>query len=202
MRRLPRFPGPLTGISRAAVLLGLLAACPTTSLLAQTDRASTIAAQREAMQRLALLDGIWRGPAWSLTSDGRRSLILTERIGTLLDGTVRVLNGRGYRPDGSVDYEALGVIAYDPLTRSYRLTAWSLGSSRVFPLEVTDDGFAWETTAPDGAAIRFRARISEGVWHEIGERRSPNGGTTVVTEIRMTRLGDSAWPAGDAVPVN
>lgn len=168
---------------------------------APLDRTTTVAAQREAMARLAFMDGAWRGPSWTVTTKGRLDLILTERIGTLLGGTLRVLNGLGYRADGSFGYQALGVIAYDPRTRSYSLTAWSMGSARVFPLEVTEDGFRWETTAADGTSIRYRALIRAGEWHEVGERVSASGAVTRVTEIRMRRIGDSAWPAGSPVPM-
>ena len=54
------------------------------------------------MARLAYLDGVWRGPAWSLTPQGRREMIQTERIGPFLGGSVRVMEGRGYTADGSV----------------------------------------------------------------------------------------------------
>ena len=168
---------------------------------AQSDRAATVAAQRDAMKKLSFMDGKWRGPTWTETSKGRLELVLTERIGTLLDGTLRILDGRGYRPDGSVGYQALGIIDYDPKTRAYLFTTWSLGSSRTFPFQVKDEGFTWEAAGPDGARIRYRARISQGVWHETGERVAPDGSVTKVTDIRMKRLGDTPWPAGDPVPM-
>jgi hypothetical protein len=41
-----------------------------------------IAAQREAMKRLAFMDGVWRGPAWTILPSGdKRTVTQTERIG-------------------------------------------------------------------------------------------------------------------------
>lgn len=168
---------------------------------AQSERAATVSAQREAMQKLSFMDGEWRGPSWTETSNGRLELILTERIGTMLDGTIRMMSGRGYQADGSVGYQALGIIDYNPSTRSYRFTTWSLGSTQTFPFTIADDGFEWETPGPDGTRIRYRARISRGAWHEIGERVARDGSVSKVTEIRMERLGDSSWPAGKPVPI-
>ena len=37
------------------------------------DPAPRLAAQRQAMARLAFMDGVWRGPAWSLTPAGGAS---------------------------------------------------------------------------------------------------------------------------------
>src|SRR5262245_9779510 len=99
-------------LNAAAFCLLLVAAAPSAAQF--PDPAARIAAQREAMTRLAFMDGVWRGPAWTLSPAGRSELIQTERIGTFLDGSVRVIEGRGYMPDGSVGFNALGVISYDP----------------------------------------------------------------------------------------
>ena len=75
------------------------------------DPATLIAAQREAMKAFAAMDGVWRGPAWSLQSNGeKRNLTQTERIGPFLDGSVKVIEGRGYKEDGTVGFNALGVV--------------------------------------------------------------------------------------------
>ena len=65
------------------------------------NAATRMQAEREAMARIAYMDGVWRGPAWSLTPGGRREVVQTERIGPLLDGGVKVIEGHGYLPDGS-----------------------------------------------------------------------------------------------------
>ena len=82
-----------TAISVA--VLGLTFASPLAAQ-PQQDPVATVAAQRQAMAPLARMDGVWRGPAWSVTQAGRRELMQTERIGTFLEGSVRVIEGRGY----------------------------------------------------------------------------------------------------------
>ena len=67
----------------------------------QQDPATLIAAQREAMAPLAFMDGVWRGPAWTILPSGQKHTVTqTERIGPFLDGSVKVIEGRGYEPDG------------------------------------------------------------------------------------------------------
>jgi len=54
-----------------------------------------IAAQRDAMLRLAYMDGVWRGPAWTILPSGEKhTFTQTERIGPFLDGSVKVIEGR------------------------------------------------------------------------------------------------------------
>ena len=36
--------------------------------------------------------------------------------------------------DGTVGFNALGVISFDPATAAYSLTSWALGRAGVFPL--------------------------------------------------------------------
>ena len=131
-------------------VLGLTFASPLAAQPRQ-DPASMVAAQRQAMAPLARMDGVWRGPAWSITPAGRHDITQTERIGTYLGGSVRVIEGRGYNADGTVGFNALGVVSFDPATNSYTISSWALGHNGVFPFRVTADGYAWEV--PAGALL-------------------------------------------------
>lgn len=83
-------------------LLGFLAFLPLLAFAqGQRDPAPVIAAQVEAMKVFASMDGVWRGPAWTLLPNGeKRNITQTERIGPFLGGSVKVIEGRGYTADG------------------------------------------------------------------------------------------------------
>ncbi len=99
------------------------------------DPATLIAAQREAMIRLLVMDGVWRGPAWTILPSGEKHTITqTERIGPFLDGSVKVIEGRGYDPDGKVTFNAFGTISYNPATRVYTLHSYAQGNVGDFVL--------------------------------------------------------------------
>src|SRR5881392_3660701 len=92
------------------------------------DPVKLIAAQREAMAPLAFMDGVWRGPAWTILPSGQKHTITqTERIGPFLDGSVKVIEGRGYEADGRVGFNAFGTISYNPATRAYTLHSYAQG---------------------------------------------------------------------------
>src|SRR6266478_9512091 len=100
--------------------------------------AAMIAAQREGMAPLAYMDGVWRGPAWTILPSGEKhNVTQTERIGPFLDGSVKVIEGRGYDSDGKVAFNAFGTIAYNPATRAYTLHSYAQGYAGDFPLKPT-----------------------------------------------------------------
>lgn len=183
----------------ALAAAAILAAQPVASQY--PDPAPRIAQQKEAMARLSVMDGVWRGPAWSLTPQGRQEMVQTERIGPMLDGAIRVMEGRGYAPDGSVRFNAVGVVSYDPDRRAYSLTSWALGHSLTVPLTVTESGYVWEAPAGPGAIIRYTATIGNGTWHEVGERIAGNAPPMRVVELNLRRVSDSDWPEAGAAPM-
>jgi hypothetical protein len=165
------------------------------------DPAATIAAQRDAMAKLAAMDGVWRGTAWSLTPTGRHDVTHTERIGPFLEGSVKVIEGRSYLPDGKVGFNAFGIISFNPFTGAYTLHSYAQGMAGDFPLKLEPDGYSWELPAGPGASIRYRATIGGGAWKEVGYRVAGAGEPVQIFEMNLKRVGDTRWPAGDAVPM-
>jgi len=158
-----------------------------------------IAAQREAMTRLAMMDGVWRGPAWTILASGEKhSITQTERIGPFLDGSVKVLEGRGYEPDGKVIFNAFGTISYDPGKKGYTLHSYAQGYVGDFVLKLTADGYIWEIPAGQ-MTIRYTAVIKDGAWLEVGDRIMPGKEPVRFFEMNLKRIGDTTWPAGGAI---
>ena len=187
-------------IRTAALALTLsLAASPAPSQV-RHDPEALVAAQREAMRALSFMDGAWRGPAWILEEGGRQQLVQTERVGPLLGGAVRLVEGRGYGRDGRTRFNAFGVISFNPATRAYSLRAYTMGMSGDFPLRLLPNGYVWEAPAGPGATIRYTATFDGGVWHEVGERIAGTAPPVRVIEMRLRRIGATDWPGAGAVP--
>ncbi|HEX6250111.1 MAG TPA: hypothetical protein VFZ56_01600 [Gemmatimonadaceae bacterium] len=188
-------------IRRALLSVPLLAA---TSLAVQAqapgDPAPRIAAQREAIAVLDRMNGTWRGPAWIISPTGERhTTTQTERVGSFLDGTVKVIEGRGYGADGAVVFNAFAIISYDPDRRSYGMRSYARGHAGDFTITPTADGLTWEIPAGP-AVIRYTAVIRDGTWHEFGERIVPGQEPIRFIEFTLTRVGDTEWPVAGAVP--
>lgn len=167
---------------------------------AQAEMQTRLQQQRQAMQALAMMDGQWRGPAWFLAPDGQRQyeLTQTERAGPFLDGAVKVVEGRGYGPDGRVTFNAFAVISFNPATGRYGMRSYAQGQEADATVDPMPDGLRW---AIPTAHIRYTITIKDGVWHEIGERAPPGQPVVKFLEMRLQRIGSSDWPAAGAVPM-
>ncbi len=169
---------------------------------AQGDPRPLLAAEKEAMKPFTWMDGVWRGPAWTILADGKRhEIIQTERIGPFLDGAVKVMEGRGYDPDGRVGFNALGVLSFDPSTRAYSLHSYAMGLAGDFPFTPKADGYVWSIPAGPGATIRYTATLTSGHWREIGERIVEGQPPMQIFEMNLERVGSSDWPAAGAIPL-
>ena len=185
---------------RLAALAAALSLLPASAQM-PPDPATLIAAQKEAMKALAPMNGVWRGPAWTLQPGGVRIAITqTERAGPFLDGAVKVVEGRGYREDGTVGFNALGVISYDPARQAYTMKSWAMGRTGEFPLVVTADGFQWEMPAGPGAIVRYTATVKGDSFREVGERLVPGHEPQRIFEMDLKRVGATDWPAAGPVP--
>lgn len=181
-------------------LLLPLAAAPTARAQGRPDPAKLIAAQQEALAKLAFMDGVWRGTAWSLLPSGEKHTITqTERIGPFLDGSIKVIEGRGYDPAGKVTFNAFGTVSYSPATKAYTLHSHAMGSVGDFALTPMTEGFTWEIPAGP-MTLRYTATIKGGTWLEVGDRIQAGKEPVRFFEMTLKRVGDTTWPAAGAVP--
>ena len=122
-------------MSRFQILLGAAVALAVT-VGARAD--DLVAVEQTAMAKLSFMDGVWRGPATTQTQSGPHSVTQTERIGPFLNGTVKVIEGRGYQADGAVGFNALGIISFDPATQKYAFRSYAEGRAGTFSFEPTE----------------------------------------------------------------
>jgi hypothetical protein len=163
------------------------------------DAAKTIESQWKAMLALAYMDGVWRGPAWTILASGEKhNITQTERIGPFLSGAVKVIEGRGYDPDGTVTFNAFGTISYDHTKGAYTLRSYAQGNVGDFEIKPTKDGFEWEIPAGP-MKIHYTAVVKDGAWREVGDRLMPGKEPVRFFEMNLKRIGDTDWPAAGAI---
>ena len=177
-----------------------LASCTTRSAAqGRPDSAALLAAQREAMKPLAFMDGVWRGPAWTILPTGvKHEVTQTERIGPILDGAVKVIEGRGYDASGKLTFNAFGIVSFDPAKQAHTLHSYAMGMVGDFPMTPSDSGYVWEIPAGP-MTIRYTAVIGGRKWREIGERVAPGQQAMQFFEMNLVRVRDTDWPAAGAV---
>lgn len=183
----------------AMVVAGLPAAAPAQQ---RPSAQSLMAAQKQALSTLAWMDGEWRGPAQVVGMDGKpHSIVQTERIGPLLDGSIKLVEGRGYDADGSVGFGAFAVLSYDPAAKVYHFQSHAMGHSGDFALVPTATGFSWSIPAGP-MTIRYTVTHENGEWHEVGERVMPDQPPVQIYDAHLRRIGASAWPAAGTVSMH
>ena len=157
-------------------------------------------AQRAAISALGFMDGEWRGEAVIRHPGGEAvTLTQTERVGPMLGGSIKVIEGRGYAADGSTEFNAMAVVSWNEREGRYNFRSWANGYSGDYKFERTDDGFRWETPAGPNARVVYVATVKDGVWHEVGDYVAEGQPPRRMIEMRLRRIGDSDWPAGGAV---
>jgi hypothetical protein len=165
------------------------------------DPAVLMAAQKEAMAPLAYMDGVWRGPATVVQAGGNKvTFTQTERIGPFLDGTVRVIEGRGYDDKDGTRFNAFGIISYDPQKKTFSMHSYAQGHSGDFPVTPKADGYKWVIPGGPNATIVYDATIKDGSWHEVGDRVVEGQPPLRIFEMTLKRVGDTDWPLGRPVP--
>lgn len=187
----------------AAPLVALCLTVAPSPVLAQEQNPAGTQAQRDAMARLTFLDGEWRGTAVISNPNGQQTLTQTERVGPHLGGSIRVIEGRGYAPDGSTAFNAMAVIAWDASRNAYNLRSYAQGYHGDYQFEATADGFRWQTPAGPGATMQYVATVRDGRWHEVGHYVREGQPPVRFIEMDLQRIGDTGWPgAGAVAPAN
>lgn len=160
-----------------------------------------LATQREKLAAFARMNGVWRGESWVILPSGEKNVIVhTERVGSMLEGAVKVIEGRGYDKEGKVVFNAFASMAYDEGKKAITMQSYAQGRVGNYVVTPTEKGFTWEIPAGP-TTIRYVAEISHEKWFEYGERIVQGRDPFRFIEMTLTRVGDTDWPSADPVPM-
>jgi hypothetical protein len=188
------------GLFPALAFLAALAipVFPAMPVMAQSPvQPSGTAEQRAALDALDFLDGAWRGEA-RIGPQGNLVVIQTERVGDLLGGSVKLIEGRGHGPDGQVLFNAFGVVSWTP-EDGYLFSTWTSGQHAAYAMTVTPGGFRWSHPAGPDGEMRYEATVRDGRWRQVGDYVAAGQPPVRSFEMELTRIGDTDWPLADPV---
>ncbi|MGE4162272.1 MAG: DUF1579 family protein [Vicinamibacterales bacterium] len=160
---------------------------PATSVVAQSR--PDVAAQREAMQKLAFLVGRWTGEATVATGpEGPRRVEQTEDVQFKLDGLVLLIEGTGRNPvSGAVEFNALATVSFDEASGAYRFRAYSGGNYVETVLTLRDRGLEWGFTAGPATVTNTMHLDDTGQWVEVTDVVINGGPPRRTTELRVRK---------------
>jgi hypothetical protein len=136
-------------------------------------RTPDIAAQREAMKKLAFLIGKWSGEASVLRGPGQWvQMTQTEEALYKLDGLVLMVEGVGRaKSDGAPVLQALGLVSYDDEAGVYRMRAFNDGRWLETEVKLAEDGtgITWGFALGEFKTSSLLRINDKGEWTELGE---------------------------------
>jgi hypothetical protein len=165
--RKPEEPHPGFSNIRNVLIAAIAALLLSSSSLIAQRPSDSVAAQKQAMQKLAFIIGRWSGPV-TITRGPGQTLHLTqaENVEYKLDGLVLLVQGKSTDTEGKTQFEALATISYDDARHSYRIRAYNDGHYVDTELTVQPDGFSWGFPAGPAKIVNNMHRTSKGEWQE------------------------------------
>lgn len=158
------------------------------------------AAAPSLLRKLDRLKGTWVGEAKGIGPGGKPYAVRqTERVGSMLDGDVLVIEGRGYEADGKLAFNAFGVVSLDAKKQDLEFRAYSAGRSGTYRMQATETGAIWEIALGPQAMMRYTITITDDQWHEVGEYLAKDQPARQTVEMKLRRTGDTDWPAAQPV---
>jgi len=186
--------GIVAGLRLALAAAALALTLPFAAQAQNADPAA-MATQADAMHKLDWMHGRWRGEArMQMPGAGEKVVTHTERVGTLLDGTVTVIEGKSFDATGKVPFNAFAVVSFDTRAKSYAIQSYTGGRSGSFPMTVTDKGYSWEVPAGPKAKVLYKASFDGTTWIETGDFVAEGQPGRPFFKMVLKRVGDSDWP--------
>jgi len=157
-------------------------------LLAQAPASNSIQTQREAMHKLAFLEGKWSGPVTVVRGPGEPlHLTQTEQIEYKLDGLVLLIEGSSTTAHGETPFRALATIAYDDGSHAYRIRAYNDGHYIDTELTTADKGFSWNFDAGPAHVVNTMHLTNKGEWNEVTDVSFGSGPAHRSVEMLLQR---------------
>lgn len=152
----------------------------------------------EHLAPLEKMHGEWRGTATVYSPEGATTLVHTERVGPMLKGDILIVEGLAYNEGGEPEFNAFGIISYDPHQDAYAIRAYTGGYGATYPLTLTETGYEWSVPAGPDAKVHYVATIEGDEWTETGTYiRGDQEFPTISFTVK--RVGETDWPAAGQV---
>lgn len=159
---------------------------------------ANVAAQREAMKKLDVWVGEWKGPGgFRVGANEKREFINHETIEWRLGGLALVVEGKGKTKNPTTGVEtdthnALGVVTYDDKAKRYRFWNYRAGEApSEDELKPMEGGFYWERKLQRGS-IKFTLKFDGDIWHETGEFSMDGKTWTTIMDMTLKRQKPAA----------
>lgn len=182
-----------------AVALPLMIGAASASAQAPVGGGPPVPGAARTTDPFRFLDGVWVGEARMYGPGGQAFVMdMTERVGPMLGGEVRAIEGVARDKSGRTLFNAFSVLSPASANGAYQMRSYTPGRTGDYDVRLTaPNSFGWSYSSA-GAQFRYRVEVSGGVWREVGERVAPDGSVAKHFEMTLRRTADTDWPAAFA----
>lgn len=135
----------------------------------------TIEKQKEAMAKLAVMEGQWTGTGWMQRGQSERHTFEVKETAEKKNGGLTLLiQGLGTdSKTGEIGHDALAVVYYDVESDQYMFDSHlDTGQHKLMTGSFEGDEFIWGFDLPNNAKIKYVITFTENTWNETGEYSS------------------------------
>ncbi|MEZ4972200.1 MAG: hypothetical protein R2820_02770 [Cyclobacteriaceae bacterium] len=145
---------------------------------------------KDAMNELSYFIGDWKGQANVMTQNGELIVDQTERIESALGGVAILIEGIG-RVHNEIEFNALGIINFDPFTKQYKLRSYlkeGLATDAYFKV-LEPNKYEWGFDAQAAGKFRYTIKIdpSKRTWNEVGEMSRDGNAWMKIIELNLVK---------------
>lgn len=146
-------------------------------------------AKKTEMKKLEKMVGQWKGSGWIQQGPQKETFTGGENVQLKLDGLAMLVEGNFKNSEGKGIHQTLAVLSANDAGSSYKFATYlANGLTGVQELKVVDDHFEWGFAIPNFGNVRYKIKVDDNTWHEIGEF-SRDGKTWAKNfEMTLTRV--------------
>ena len=167
----------------AIVLIGIFSVC-------QAQENLTLQVQKEAMIKLEILEGNWKGSGWMMTREGRQTFTQTEEVELATGGITLLVKGKGTNEEGVLVHDALGVFYFNPESNQYEFQAHVAKGYHTNAWAKYEEGsIIWGYDHPYAGSMKYTISINNlGQWVEIGEMSRDGNEWMQIFEMTLSKV--------------
>lgn len=171
----------ITTVLTASLLFGNLA-------YSQID--PTLQSQLEAMKKMHVMEGNWKGEGWIQKGQSERELFsVKENVSIKNNGVTLLVEGMGTNATtNEIVHDALAIIYYDVQAQTYKFDSHlAKGMHKLATGQMDDNMFIWGFGLPNNAKIRYTLTFTDNSWNEIGEYTPDQTNWYKFLEMNLTK---------------
>ncbi len=157
-----------------------------------------LAAEKAAMDKLVNYDGVYAGKWQMFRPDGSVAEhgSTVHRVGPFLGGSIKMMEGRNYTPEGALVFNGTMVLTYNATTKAWKMNVFAFGDAFEVKPVFTDTGYYFDAPSTGPGFRRVNITVAPTYWGEEVYDHADGKPPFRVFSMKLDRIGPTDWPLG------